>query len=178
MSANGAEVVAGALLLFFVPGYTVAKATFPEWRIRGEVATLRLLEIVTLSFVTSLGFTILVGYGLLAAGPSGFQAVWSDPLLEAFLAGIAVVGFGVGWFRRAYARDPPHPTLPEPTGDADTWRVVQQLDQLRREERRVRHGLRQTTAGSPEATRLRSELDRIEAETTRLRMQREEEYAE
>lgn len=177
MSANGVEVVAGLLLLFFVPGYTLTKATFPEWRVRGAVATLRLLEVVTLSFVTSIALTVLVGYALLTAGPNGFQAFWSDPLLETILALLALVAFAVGWSRGAYARNPPTPTAPEPEEETPPWPLVQELDLLRREERRVRHTLRQVRAGSPEAVELRAELDRLEAEATRLKARREEEYA-
>jgi hypothetical protein len=177
MSVNGAEMVAGALLVFFVPGYAVTKAVFPEWRIRGAVATLRLLEVVTLSLVTSVGLTVLVGYALLEGGPNGFQAAWGDPLLEAVLAAVAAVAFVVAWERGAFARTPPAPPAPEPADEAGTWRLVEQLDELRREERRIRHRLRQAPAGSTEASRLRGELERVRAETSHLQTRREEEYA-
>ncbi|HTS32889.1 MAG TPA: DUF1616 domain-containing protein [Thermoplasmata archaeon] len=177
MSANAPELVAGILVLFFVPGYTLTKATFPEWRIRGSVATLRLLEVVTLSFVTSLALTVLVGYGLLTAGPDGFQAFWSDPLLETILAVIAAAAFAAGWFRGAYAREPPRPAAGEAEEGSPPWAVVHELDELRREERRVRHSLRRARTGSPEADALTAELDRIQAKTKRLQSHREEEYA-
>jgi hypothetical protein len=177
MSANDAEVVAGLLLLFFVPGYTVTKATFPEWRIRGPVATLRLLEVTTLSFVMSIVLTVILGYFLLVAGPTGFQAYWSNPELEALLAGVAAVGFIAGWFRGAYRRDPPRAPSPESADDTGAWELVEELDRLRREERRVRHDLRVARAESPEAVRLRQELDRIQTEATELKSRRETEYA-
>jgi Protein of unknown function (DUF1616) len=177
MSANAPELVAGILLLFFVPGYALTKATFPEWRIRGTVAPLRLLEVVTLSFVTSIALTVLVGYGLLAAGPNGFQAFWSDPLLETILAVIAAVAFVAGWYRGAYAREPPRPAAQGAEDGSPPWALVHELDELRREERRVQHTLRQARTGSPEADELRAELDRIRAETKRLQSRREEEYA-
>ncbi len=177
MSANAAELVAGLLLLFFVPGYTLTKATFPEWRVRGPVATLRLIEIFTLSFVLSIVLTVLVGYVLLSVGPYGFQAFWSDPLLETVLAVLAGIAFVAGWLRGAYGTTPPSPTPVDAGEEAPPWPLVQELDELRREERRVRHGLRQVPAGSPEAVQLREELDRIQAEATRLKAGREEEYA-
>jgi len=85
------EGVAGGLLLFFVPGYALTKAVFPEWRVRGRNAGRRLVEVVTLSFVTSIGLTVVVGFGLLDLAPGGFSAAWSDPLLEAALAAVAGV---------------------------------------------------------------------------------------
>ncbi len=176
MSVNPAEVVAGLLLLFFVPGYAVTKATFPEWRIRGPAATLRLLEIATLSFVTSIVLAVLVGYFLLVAGPTGFQAYWTDPVLEAVLAGITALAFGVGWYRGAYRRDPPTGVPPEPVGESGGWELVEELDRLRRDERRIRHDLRQAAAKSADSARLRSELERIQSEAAALRSRREAEY--
>ncbi|MGA8664351.1 MAG: DUF1616 domain-containing protein [Thermoplasmata archaeon] len=176
MSVNPAEVVAGLLLLFFVPGYAMTKAIFPEWRVRGPTATLRLLEITTLSFVTSLVLAVLVGYFLLVAGPNGFQAYWSDPILEAVLAGIAAIAFGLGWYRGAYRRTPPTSLPPEPGEERGTWETVEELDRLRREERRVRHELRRAGTGSTDSARLRSELERIQSEAAELRSRREAEY--
>src|SRR5271154_4391397 len=112
VGANLPEAFAGLLLVFFVPGYTLTKATFPEWRLRGTDALLRVLETVTLALVLSVVLAILVGYALLAAAPGGFQASWSAPLLEACLAGVAVVGFVFGWYRGAYRRGPPPPPPP------------------------------------------------------------------
>ena len=100
----------------------MTKAIFPEWRVRGPTATLRLLEITTLSFVTSLVLAVLVGYFLLVAGPNGFQAYWSDPILEAVLAGIAAIAFGLGWYRGAYRRTPPTSLPPSPGRSAGRGR--------------------------------------------------------
>jgi Protein of unknown function (DUF1616) len=177
MSVNAAELVAGLLLLFFLPGYALTKATFPEWRVRGPEATLRLLEITTLAFVTSVVLTVLVGYFLLVAGPTGFQAYWTDPELEGILAGITALGFGVGWVRGAYRRDPPSAPMPEPADEVGAWELVEELDRLRRDERRVRHDLRQAARDSADAARLHQELERIQAESAELRSRREAEYA-
>ena len=102
-----AEGVAGGLLLFFLPGYAVTKALFPEWRVRGPEGGRRLLETVTLSFVTSVGLTVVVGFGILDLVPGGFAATWSDPVLEGALAAVALVGFVAAFFRGAFARTPP-----------------------------------------------------------------------
>lgn len=177
MSVNPVEIVAGLLLLFFVPGYTITKATFPEWRVRGPSATLRLLEIATLSFVTSVVLTVLVGYFLLVAGPTGFQAYWSDPELEAILAGIAAAGFGVGWFRGAFRREPPRAPATEPPDEWGAWEIVEELDRLRRDERRIRHQIRQAAVGSPDTARLQDELERIQAQAAEARARREGQYA-
>jgi hypothetical protein len=177
MSANPAEVAAALLLLFFVPGYTLTKATFPEWRVRGPEATLRLLEIATLAFVLSVGLTVLVGYFLLVGGPSGFQAYWSNPVLEEILGGIALAGFVVGWARGAWRREPTRPATPEAPDERGAWELVEALDELRRDERRVRHALRVAPAGSSQARDLQRELDRIQARAADLRAHREAEYA-
>ena len=176
MSANAGEIAAGVLLLFFLPGYTWTKAVFPEWRIRGAVATLRLLEVVTLSFVSSIAWTVLVGYGLLTLSPAGFQAYWTDPALEVGLAIVAGVGFGLGYFRGAYAREPPSPPSAEPMDESTTWDLMQELEELRRRERRVRHELRRAPSGSPEALRLTGELEQLRADVDALASRREAEY--
>ncbi len=172
------EVAVGFLLIFFVPGYAVTKATFPEWRVRGADGLLRLLEIVTLSFVTSVVLTVVVGYALLAAAPGGFQAYWTDPLLEAVLAAIAAVGFVVALLRGGFARAAPPPRPSEaPYGETGAWEVSRELDRLAREERRIRHELRVRGNDAAEASRLREELARVEEERTELQRQREAEYA-
>lgn len=177
MAVNGAEVVVGLLLLFFVPGYALTKATFPEWRIRGRSAILRLLEIVTLSFVLSVVLTVVVGYFLLAASPSGFQAYWSDPALEVGLAVIAAVAFAVGWLRGAYAAEPPPVGTPEGPDERGAWEVSRELERLGREERRLNHQLRVSGSDPATASRLREELDRIAEERAEIQRRREAEYA-
>jgi Protein of unknown function (DUF1616) len=172
------EAIAGLLLVFFLPGYTLTKATFPEWRVRGRVAFLRLLEFVTLALVLSVVLTVLVGYVLLTAAPGGFQAFWTDPVLEAVLAGTTVLGFVAGWMRGAYRREaPPAPARESAGGDEGAWELSRELDSLGRDERRVAHELR-TRAGDPaQEARLREELDRIRVRREQLREHREAEYA-
>jgi hypothetical protein len=163
--------------VFFVPGYTLTKATFPEWRMRGSAALLRLLETFTLAFVLSVVVTILVGYLLLAATPGGFQAYYRNPVLEASLAGVAVVGFAVGWYRGAYRRVPPPRTASEAQpGSEGAWELSRELDRLGREERRLNHELRTRSSGSAEESVLRENLERIRARREELRTYREAEY--
>ena len=175
---GGLEATVGGLLLFFVPGFFTTRALFPEWRIRGDAALRRLVETLTLSFVLSVTLTVLVGYLLLAAAPGGFQAYWTDPVLEAVLAGVAVVALGAGALRGAYGRAVPgRPPGPPDPGGSEAWNLTRELDRLSREERRLRHLLR-VSAGSAEEPTIRERLTKVEAETEALRLRREAEYAE
>jgi hypothetical protein len=177
VGANLLEIIAGTLLVFFVPGYTITRALFPEWRLRGPNAYLRLLETVALALVTSVVLTVLVGYLLLAAAPGGFQAYWSDPVLEVSLAGVALVGFVAGWVRGAYRREPPpSPTFADESGEEGAWELTRELERLGREERRLNHALR-TSKDAGDEGRLRDELAQVRAERDQLRERREAEYA-
>jgi len=173
-----AEGVAGGLLLFFVPGYAVTKALFPEWRVRGAQGYRRLLEIVTLSFVTSIGLTVVVGYGLLSLAPNGFAAAWSDPLLEGILVALTVVALAAALVRGAFAAVPPtaRPAL-EGTDKEGAWELSRQVERLARDERRIEHELRVAPPDPATKARLTAELESLRAERDTLRRQREEEYA-
>ena len=174
----GAESVVGGLILFFVPGFFVARALFPEWKFRGPGALMRIVETVTLSFVLSLVLTVLAGYVLLSAAPGGFQSAWSDPVLEAILAGVAVVALGAAIARGAFSRA--GPTVPRAASDAgeyDAWELSRELERLGREERHLEHALR-ATHGTEEARQIREHLEQVRAKTDELRRRREAEYAE
>jgi len=174
--ANFPEVVVGFLLVFFVPGYALVRATFPEWRLRGPSAGLRLVETFTLSLVLSVTLTVLVGYGLLVGATGGFQAYWTDPLLEAALAAIAAVGFAGAWYRGAFSSAPPSASS-EPAGEEGAWELTRELDRIAREERRLTHQLRVRGTDPKEGARLRADLDRLAAEREALQRRREAEYA-
>ena len=181
MSApNALEILAGFLLVFFVPGYALTKALFPEWRIRGASALRRLVEVVTLSFVVSIALTVLVGYFELTLAPGGFRAYWTDPVLEATLFAITLVALAVGIERGAYRREPPVPSralepIPREEG---AFELTRRIDSLRREERRIRHSLRVVAPAAPEEGRLRSRLNELEGEIAEIQRAREVEYAE
>jgi hypothetical protein len=172
------EIALGVPLLFFVPGYTVAKALFPEWRVRGAVALRRALEIASLAFVLSVVLTVLAGELLLASAPGGFQAGWADPLEESVLAAIALVGFVAGWFRGAYARDPPPSQAPEEDlGEEGAWELMRRLDEVGREERRIAHALRGGASSAAERARLEERLEELRLEEQALGREREAAYA-
>ncbi len=169
----------GFVLVFFLPGYAISRALFPEWRLRGPLALRRLVELTTLSFVLSVTLTALVGYGLLTAAPGGFQAAWSNPVLEGVLLGVTVVAGGAGVARGAYRRDPLASPAPSSSGGEEgAFELTRQLDLLGREERRIRHGLRSPAPTPPERDRLRHRLEEIEEERADLSRRREAEYAE
>ncbi|MFZ0699157.1 MAG: DUF1616 domain-containing protein [Thermoplasmata archaeon] len=173
---TGLEIVAGILLLFFVPGYFVTKATFPEWRVRGENALVRAIEIGTLSFVLSVVLTVLVGYSLLVGGPQGFQSAWSDPELEAILFAIAIVAFGVGAARGAYRSTPPVRAPAPAPGEDRPFELARELAQLDREEKRLRRELDRAGTTQPRAE-LERQLGTVRARRTELQRRREAEYA-
>jgi hypothetical protein len=179
VSSAAWEVAVGIPLLFFVPGYTLAKALFPEWRVRGTLRWRRLLELATLAFVLSVVLTVLVGGLLLATSPTGFQASWSDPQVEAVLAAIALAAFVAGWGRGAYSQDPPavHGPEEEPGGEG-AWELRQRLDELAREERRLRHRLRTAPVSGSERSALEGEIERVLAEQETLGRTREAEYGQ
>ncbi len=171
------EAIVGGLLVFFVPGYAITKAVFPEWRVRGAQGARRLLEIGSLSFVLSVVLTVLVGYLLLVGSPGGFRAYWTSPVLEASLAGVALVGFAAAIARGGFAREPPSPRPLEPSGGEEgAWELSRRLEELGRTERRLEHDLR-TEKGAKDA-RLRAELEAVRAESAALRAEREAQYAE
>lgn len=172
------EAVAGGAILFFVPGFAVAKAVFPDRRVAGADGVRWGLELVALAFVLSVVLTVTVGYVLLAGVPGGFSASWSDPLLEAVLAAIALVAVVAGWLEGAYARTPPAAPYPEaePGGDG-AWETGVRLDRLQRDRLSLEGEIRRTPASDAEATaRLRSRLDRVAEEEEALRRRREAEY--
>jgi hypothetical protein len=175
--ASYPEAFVGLLLVFFLPGYAIAKATFPEWRIRGREAYLRLVEVITLGFVLSVVTTLLVGSVLLLT-PGGFQAYWNDPVHEIVLVAITLLALAVGWFRGAYRKDPP-PAPPAEGGASEegAWEVSRELEAIGREERRLRHVLRVSHPNDAETPRLRAELQELEARREELRREREAEYA-
>jgi uncharacterized membrane protein len=176
MAVPIAVAILGVLLLFFLPGFAVTRALFPEWRLRGDAKWLRIVETGTLSLVLSVGFTILLGFGLLNL-PSGFAAGISDPVLEVGLASITAVGFLLAAVRGSFARTPPTgPALPEATGEEGTWEAVRSFDRLSSEIRRVRHALR-VASTEVERRRLTDRLSELEAELRQRGEQREREIA-
>jgi hypothetical protein len=169
------EAVAGGALLFFVPGFAVARAVFPRLRFRGPDGLKGALETVTLSFTLSVVLTVLVGFGLLRLAPGGFAASWPDPLLEASLAAIALVAGVAGWLGGAYSRVPPPLPPPEP-GVEGPWEITRQLDRLAARERRLVRALSAAPPGSAANVKLKAELDSVRSEVRSIQERREAEY--
>jgi hypothetical protein len=176
MPSNPAEILLGLLLIFFLPGYGVVVATFPEWRIRGPQAWERGLTTIGLAIVLSIALTVVSGYALLSLGPTGFTASWTQPQLEILLSVVAVLGIGIGALRGAFERNPPlfGPKAPE---EPDPYEMTRELDRLRRESRRARRSLPDIPdrAGQESAHR---ELEAIETEIQRIQRELEAEYVQ
>ena len=107
---NWIRVVAGLLLVLFLPGYTLIQAMFPR---RGELdEEFDTLYRVILGMAMSICVVILIGFVL--GNPSLGNAPdwdgWSDGdkgyfqtfFVTASLAGVTLLFFGIGWFRGAY----------------------------------------------------------------------------
>jgi hypothetical protein len=173
----GIEAVAGGALLFFVPGFTVAKALFPERRVRGPDGVRWALELAALALVLSVGLTVVVGYVLLVAAPGGFTASWGDPLLEAVLAAIALAAAVAGWLGGAYARSPPSARLEPEPGTAGAWELSVGLDRLQRQRLAVeRELLAMPEADTEGRARLAARRDGLVRDMEALRRRREAEY--
>lgn len=173
------ESVIGILLVFFLPGYALSKAVFPEWRVRGPDALRHAVELLTLSFLLSVVLTVLIGYLFLTGVPGGFRAGWSDPLLESVLGAITVIGVALAAARGAFARVPPGPPFPpRPSTEEGAFELTRELDRLRHEERRVLHLLRTEPPDSEEHERLSARLEKLRTERDELARHREAEYAD
>ena len=168
--------ILGVLLVFALPGYATTRALFPEWRIRGERALLRAVEIGTLSLITSVGITVLVGFGLLNLSPIGFQASWADPELEVILAAIAALGFGLAAARGSFSRVPPAGQRLETEPDGG-WETLREMDRLGLAERRLLRTLQSSPPGSQEERDIRAQLDSIRSKVSELRSRQEAELA-
>ncbi|MGA7846309.1 MAG: hypothetical protein WCB18_04370 [Thermoplasmata archaeon] len=179
MTASPPEILVGLLLVFALPGYGITKATFPEWRIRGPEALLRVVEVATLSLVLSVTVTILVGFVLGNLPGSFFQAGWSDPLLEGILAAISAVGISVAILRGGFSKIPPAAPTPEPSpGEENPMALLRALEANQREARRLQHAIRQLKPEDPDRGRLENELVETQRRSQELRTNREAEYAQ
>jgi hypothetical protein len=173
-----AESAAGFLLVFFLPGFGVSRALFPEWRFRGPLGLTRIVETLALSVVTSVALTILFGFGMLVTA-GGFAATWADPQLEIRLAIVAGATLFIAAYRGAFSRHVPAPRPPEPSpGDDGGWELIRRMEQLARQERSLTHALRRAGADDPHARRVTRELEEVRAEQASIRRSREVEYAE
>ena len=177
MAASLPETLLGLLLVFFLPGFGVLRALFPEQRVFRPLSLRTLVEEVTGSLVLSVTLTILVGFAWLGS-TTGVQASWSDPIVEVILGAIAGLALAVAALRGSFARTPPPAPALEPTaGEAGAFELLRALDQFAREERRLEHKLRVVGEGSREAEAIRDALERVRSEADQVRRRREAEYA-
>ena len=107
---NWIRVVAGILLVLFLPGYTLIQAMFPR---RGELdEEFDTLYRVTLGMAMSICVVILIGFvlGNPSLGNAPDWEGWSDGdkgyfqtfYVTASLATATLLFFAIGWFRGAY----------------------------------------------------------------------------
>lgn len=170
------ESLAGVLLLFFLPGFGLVLAVFPDWRLRGPGSARTVAETVTLSFVLSVVLTVLVGYLLLQAAPGGFQAYWTDPVLEVSLGAIAAVGIAIGVVRRAVPRGA-QAVAPASPGEEGAWELDRRLEHLGRRERSLERAIARGRLPAERLPEVRRELQSVRSESEHLRRRREDEYA-
>jgi len=95
------QIVAGLLVIFFLPGFTLINMMFPR---RGELdPEYDLIYRVALGMGTSVLIAIVVGFGLNAVSSEEQGYVTAGPLWGLLLS-LTGVFLGVGWFRGAYPR--------------------------------------------------------------------------
>lgn len=173
----------GALaLFFFVPGYLLVKALWPEKRWAGPGAPIVALEMVTGGFLASLGLFLVVGFVL--GNTSSFAAGPGDPFLEEILLGLSAAFFVVGWFLGAYRKEAPAtPSFVEPPapGEADLGPVLDTFQGLNREERELRreiHRLRREGGKPEELAQRREELEAVRGRRRQAEQERQRLLAE
>jgi uncharacterized membrane protein len=164
------------VLFFFLPGYLLSRALWPEWRLRGEKALELGVLTVTSALVFSTALTVLAGFYLGNVGL--FQAGPGNPLLEEVLAALSALLLVIGWWRGAFSKDPP----PAPSyaraplaGEEDVEEYMQEMASLAQEERRLLHAIRTTGRTNPgKRERLESELETLRTRRRAKEADREE----
>ena len=106
------QVVAGILLVFFLPGYTFVNLLFPR---RNELdPEYDIVYRLALSMGLSIVIAIIIGFSLNAVSTAEQAYVRPGPLWIAFLSVTAVM-FVLGWLRGAYPwMERIHPSLYRP----------------------------------------------------------------
>ena len=179
---GGALFAVGAIVLFFfLPGYLLVKALWPEKRWRGPQGAITAVEMLTGGFVASLGIFLIVGFVLGNTGQ--FYASPSSPTLEGILAVLAVIFLALGWIQGAYRKDPPPaPSFVEPPlpGEEDLEPMLGRFQEWAREERRLQrevHRARREGAPSADRARLEEQLQELRAVRRKAERTREEELS-
>lgn len=110
------QVLAGIVLLFFLPGYTLVNLLFPR---KGELdPEYDQVYRVALGMALSIAISIMVGFGLNAISDEEHAYVTAGPLWLVLLAITGLFALG-GWLRGAYPlAGMIHPRLYRPTSRA------------------------------------------------------------
>jgi hypothetical protein len=97
--SNALQVVAGIVLLFFLPGYTLVNLLFPR---KGELdPEYDQVYRIALGMALSIAISIMVGFGLNAISDAQHAYVTSGPLWGVLLLITGLFTLG-GWLRGAY----------------------------------------------------------------------------
>ncbi len=97
--ANPVQVVAGVVLVFFLPGYTLVNMLFPR---KGELdPEYDQVYRIALGMGLSIVIAIMVGFGLNALSSEGHGLVTAGPLWAVLLS-ITAIFVLIGWYRGAY----------------------------------------------------------------------------
>ncbi len=99
---NILRIVAGILLIFFIPGFTLVQALFPR---KGELdVEFDLLYRATLAIGLSIVVTILTGFALNSLGinPQTGMGYFTTLYITLSLVLISIILFIFGWYRGAY----------------------------------------------------------------------------
>jgi len=96
------RIIAGIVLIFFLPGYMLVKSLFPGSKdLDKEYNT---LYVVTLGMAMSIVITILSGFilGSIPPDPETEKGYFKSPYIETNLIVITVVLFVVAWYRGGF----------------------------------------------------------------------------
>ncbi|HEV2519661.1 MAG TPA: DUF1616 domain-containing protein [Thermoplasmata archaeon] len=171
------QAAVGLMLIYFLPGFAVTRALFPERRVFRPTSAKVLVEQLTSSVILSVAITILAGYVWLGTSV-GVQVTWAQPRVEESLAVISGVTLAVAAARGSFARRAPKgPDLAPESGHSDPMAIIRQLDELGRRRRSLEHQRRVTGADSPDSVSIDEAIRQIDDEDRALRAQREAEYA-
>ena len=97
--SNPLQILAGIIVVFFLPGYTMVTMLFPR---KGELdPEYDLLYRTTLGMGLSIVLAIMAGFGLNAISSEEHGYVTAGPLLGVLLLATGLF-FLVGWYRGAY----------------------------------------------------------------------------
>lgn len=178
-ASNPAFALVALLLVFVLPGFGLARALWPEWRLRGERGLETIVTLAAASLVLSVGISILVGFVLGNAPGGWFQASPSSPVLEAILTGLTGAFLLVALLRGAFSHTVPAPpklASPPLAGEQDLAEVWQEFEEMARQESELRRRLKaERGQGSPEAAATQRDLETLMARRRERETQREAE---